>query len=191
MPVRFLPFLLAVLAHGQTTTAIDNEWVRVLVAHQQPHVKTPLHEHKFNRVMVYVSSGREAFTYPDKPPSTMNFKAGEAQWSPVSGMHTAEITSPDPVTIVEIELKGAKRPPPTLPLGATDPKYYKVEFENDQVRVLRVRIGPHQSTPEFKDPLNRVVVYLTGEVVWDDPAIRKVENPGGHPFEGVLVELKW
>jgi hypothetical protein len=193
MAARFLPFLLAACAFAQTTTAIDNEQVRVLVAHQRPHARTALHEHKFNRVMIYLQACREDFTYPDKPPATMNYKAGEVEWSPAGGMHTAEITSPDPVTIVEIELKkdNAKRSP-GFPLDAADPRHYKVGFENDQVRVLRVRIGPHQATPEFKDPLNRVVVYLAGQdtVVWADPAIRKVENPGDHPLDVVLVELK-
>ena len=26
-----------------------------------------------------------------------------------------------------------------------DPKHYKVEFENDQVRVLRISYGPHEN----------------------------------------------
>lgn len=25
-----------------------------------------------------------------------------------------------------------------------DPKHYQVEFENDRVRVLRIRFGPHE-----------------------------------------------
>jgi hypothetical protein len=182
-----IPLLLAVHALAQTPPSIENQWVRVLVAHQQPHVKTPLHEHKFNRVMVFLEPGREDFTYPGKPPDTMSFKAGEVQWSPAGGLHTAEITSPQPVTIVEVELKktGAKHP-----LDPDDPRHDKVEFDNDQVRVLRVTIGPHQATPQFKNPLNRVIVYLTGEVRWADPAVRKVENPGEHPIDVVLVELK-
>ena len=32
--------------------ALENDQVRVLVVADQPHVKTPLHEHKVNRVMV-------------------------------------------------------------------------------------------------------------------------------------------
>src|ERR1017187_8421222 len=153
--MRFLifPILLAASAFGQTTPAIDNDQVRALVAHQQPHAKTPLHEHQFNRVMVYLQSGSEFFFYTNKAPAPMNFKAGEVQWSPAGGMHMAEITSPEPVTIVEIELKkpGAKLSA-TGPLDpvVVDPKHYKVEFENDQVRVLRVKIGPHESTPEHQ-----------------------------------------
>src|ERR1039458_1525999 len=154
--MRFLtlPLLLAAYAFGQTSPAIDNDQVRALVAHQQPHAKTPLHEHRLNRVMIYLQSGSEFFTYPNKAPATVNFKAGEVEWSPAGGMHTAEITSPDPVTIVEIELEktGGPKLSASGPLDpvAVDPKHYKVEFENDQVRVLRARIGPHESTPVHK-----------------------------------------
>jgi hypothetical protein len=136
--------------------------------------------------MVYLQAGREEFTYPDKPPGTMNFNAGEVQWSAAGGMHTAEILSPDPVTIVEVELKknGVKR------FAASDP-HFRVDLDYDQVRVVRTWIDPHQATPAFKYPVSRVVVYLTGEVVWADPAVRKVENPSDHALEVLLVELKW
>jgi uncharacterized RmlC-like cupin family protein len=215
MSTRFLALSIAAYALGQTTTPIENDSVRVLVAHQQPHVKAPLHEHQFNRVMIFLQSGSQAFTFPNKPPATMNFKAGEVQWSPAGGMHTAEIVSPAPVTIVEIEIRKHGNPK----LSATgaldpvvvDPKHYKVEFENEQVRVLRVRIGAHESTPEHKHALNRVVTYLTdqdievttpdgkvsrtqhkaGEVVWSGPATHKEKNLSDHPFEVVVAELKY
>ena len=209
-----LALLLAASAFGQAAPAIENDSVRVPVAHQQPHARTPLHQHPFNRVMIYLQSGSELFTYPNKPPATLNFKAGEVEWSPAGGMHTAEIVSPHPVTIVEIELKkpGAKLSA-TGPLDpvVVDPKHYQVEFENDQVRVLRVRIGPHESTPVHKHALNRVVTYVTdqdfrvtsadgkvervqheaGEVTWSGPATHKEENLSGHPFEVLVAELKY
>ena len=44
-----------------------------------------------------------------------------------------------------------------------DPKHAKVEFENDQVRVVREQIGPHEATPTHEHPPN-VLVYLTDEI---------------------------
>ena len=38
-----------------------------------------------------------------------------------------------------------------------------MEFENSQVRVVRVRIGAHQKVPLHEHILNRVVVYLTDQ----------------------------
>jgi len=91
-----------------------------------------------------------------------------------------------------------------------DPKHYKVEFENDQVRVVRVKIGAHESAPMHEHSLNRVVTYLTdqdfqvtsadgkvehvqhkaGDASWGLPAKHKEENLSAKPFEVVVVELK-
>ena len=39
-----------------------------------------------------------------------------------------------------------------------DPKDYSVEFENEQVRVIRAKLGPHAVAPMHEHPLNRVTV---------------------------------
>src|SRR4030065_1599891 len=41
-----------------------------------------------------------------------------------------------------------------------DPKHYKVEFENDQVRILRITYCPGEKSIMHEHP-NAVVVYLT------------------------------
>jgi hypothetical protein len=41
-----------------------------------------------------------------------------------------------------------------------DPKHYKVEFENDQVRVLRITYGPHEKSVMHSHPAS-VAVFLT------------------------------
>ncbi len=90
-----------------------------------------------------------------------------------------------------------------------DPKHHKIEFENAQVRVLRVNIGPHEKTATHEHP-NSVVVFLTdsnnrvtpvggqpregkekrGDVTWLAGEKHVVENMGDKPFEAVVVELK-
>ena len=195
------------------STPIDNDQVKVLNVVVQPHEKTRLHQHKVNRVMIYLTAGRQDFDYQDGKKSVLKFKAGEMKWSPAGGMHIAEITSDKPVNIIEIELKkpgsGAGLPASALDPVKVDPKHYKVELENDQVRVLRVKIGPHESTPLHEHSLNRVVAYLAnqnfrvttdgkaetaqhkaGEVSWGGPTKHKEENLSDKPFEVVVVELK-
>ena len=216
MPSKYLPFVLLAGAYAlaQSSAPIDNDQVKVIVAHQLPHVATALHEHKSNRVMIYLDAGHQVFNYPGKKPSALDFKAGEVMWSPGGGLHTAEITSPGAVNIVEIELKkpghgkapegGAQDP------VKVDPKHYKIEYENDQVRVLRVKIGPHEATPVHQHALNRVVTYVTdqdfrvtgadgkaehtvhkaGEVSWGGPLTHKEENLSGKAFEAIVTELK-
>ena len=90
-----------------------------------------------------------------------------------------------------------------------DPKHYKVEFENDQVRVLRITYGPHEKSAMHSHPAG-VVVFLNdsharftmpggksqdvqvkaGAVQWSDPATHLPENLGDKGFEVIQVELK-
>jgi hypothetical protein len=193
---------------------LENDFVKVIDVTSQPHQKTRMHEHKINRVMVYLNAGRQHFEWQNGKPSDLTWKAGQPLWSPAAGMHTAEITSDRPVRIIEIELKkpgGGKNPGAT----ALDPvkvisKRYSVEFENDQVRVVRVKAGPKETLPLHEHIVNRVSVLLTdqdfritsadgtvqnpkrkaGEVAWGTPAKHTEENLSDKPFETIMVELK-
>ena len=206
---------LSVFTPAQTShTNIDNDQAKVLSVTVEPHQKTPVHQHVVNRVMIYLQAGRQNIDYQDGKKVLLDWKAGEAMWSPASGMHVAEITSDRPVTIVEVELKNpgssAKAGTSSLDPVKLDSKHYQVEFENDQVRVLRVRIGAKETAPMHEHVLNRVVTYLTdqnftvttaegkvqsvehkaGEISWGGPAKHKEENLSDKPFEALVVELK-
>ena len=192
---------------------VDNDQVKVLKVTQAPHIKTKLHQHDMNRVMIYLQPGKQTIDYPSaKKTAHLSWKAGEALWSPQAGMHIAEITSANPVTIVELELKNTGRkvtPPAKDPLKVA-PTQYKLEMENDQVRVLRSRVGPKGSIPLHEHGLNRVVVFLTdqdfkitkadgtvdmlkhkvGDVTWSGPVTHQEENLSDKPFEILIVEIK-
>lgn len=90
-----------------------------------------------------------------------------------------------------------------------DRKHYKVELENDQVRVLRITFGPGEKSVMHEHPAN-VAVFLTeahakftvprgkaqdvhskaGAIEWDAGGKHLPENTGDKRFELVLVELK-
>jgi quercetin dioxygenase-like cupin family protein len=90
-----------------------------------------------------------------------------------------------------------------------DAKHYKVEFENDSVRVLRITYLAHEKSVMHHHP-NSVAVFLTdgksqftlpdgktqdapvkaGEVRWTDAGEHQPANVGDKPFELILVELK-
>jgi quercetin dioxygenase-like cupin family protein len=90
-----------------------------------------------------------------------------------------------------------------------DPKHYKVELENDQVRVLRISYGPGEKSVMHNHP-SSVAVFLTdgevkftlpdgktqqthakaGGVVWEAAGPHLPQNVGDKPFELILVELK-
>ena len=212
--MRLIAILLsaaATLAAQNSTTPIENDQVRVIVVKEDPHIKTRLHDHKVNRVMIYLDAGKQDFDYEGKK-STLVLKAGEPKWSPASGMHVAEVISANPVRIVEVELKKPGTPQPAVALDPlkTLPKHYKLEFENDQVRVFRVKIGPHVALPLHEHARNRVLVCLTdqnfrvttedgkvvtqthkaGDVSWGAPTRHKEENLSDTPFEALVVEPK-
>jgi|ERR1051326_5712456 quercetin dioxygenase-like cupin family protein len=195
-----------------SSSAIENEYIRVVKVTQAPHQKTRPHQHTMNRIMLYLTAGSQVNEYEGGRKEVLNFKAGQPLWSAAGGVHVAEVTSEQPITIVEMELRkpSGRNPATTLDPLKVDPKHYKLEFENGQVRVFRVKIGPHEKVPLHEHVLNRVVVYLTGQsfrvtnadgkvdmqshqagdISWGEPARHQEENLTAQPFEVVVVELK-
>jgi hypothetical protein len=206
--------LYAALPTQPSATFFENDQVKAVRALEKAHVKGKAHEHKVNRVMVYLQSGRQRFEYQDgRKPETFDWKAGQVVFSPASGMHAPEVVSDDPFNIVEVELKNTgahAKVTSSMDPVKIDPKHYKVEFENDQVRVLRVRMGPHEVAPMHEHGLNRVNVFLTdqnfrvttadgkvdtvqhkaGETIWGTPVKHKEENMSDSPFEVIAIEIK-
>jgi len=90
-----------------------------------------------------------------------------------------------------------------------DPKHYTVELDNDKVRVLRIKYGPHEKSKMHGHPA-LVGVFLTdahfrftypdgkseditgkaGQVVYFDAFEHDPENLSDRPFEVIAVELK-
>lgn len=211
------PLLLAAvprLLAQDSPPLIDNDQVRVVKAVDRPHDKSALHDHKLNRVMVYLTAGRQEVTPQHGQKAVLEYKAGDVKWSPASGMHVSEVTSNETVTIIEVEIKKPgdphKAPSTTLDPPKVDPKDYHLEFENSQVRVFRIHFSPHEKVPLHEHLLNRVVVYLTdqhgsqttpegktvvaqhkaGEVSWAGPAKHTEQNLSDKPVETIMVELK-
>jgi quercetin dioxygenase-like cupin family protein len=91
----------------------------------------------------------------------------------------------------------------------SDPQHHKVEFENDHIRVLRVKYGPHEKSPMHSHP-GTVTVGLTdsylkqtiddgkpvvgsgkaGGVGQASPLNHSVENLSDGVFEVIVIELK-
>ncbi len=100
---------------------------------------------------------------------------------------------------------GALAQDPTV----VDTTHYKVEFENDDVRVLRITYGPGEKSVMHEHP-GSVVIFLTdgsgrftmpdsttedfdfkaGDAGPNPATLHQPENTGDAPFELILVELK-
>jgi quercetin dioxygenase-like cupin family protein len=90
-----------------------------------------------------------------------------------------------------------------------DPKHYKVEFENDQVRVLRITYGPKEKSVMHSHPAGMVVFlsdangkftypdgktekrdFKKGFFGWVPATTHLGENAGDKPFELIQIEMK-
>jgi len=102
-----------------------------------------------------------------------------------------------------------KMQPQTLDPVKVDPDHYKVEFEDDKVRVLRVRFGPHEKSVMQEQPslleINLTIAHLlvtypdgrtknihskAGQVHLLPAAERQPENLSDFPYEAIAIELK-
>jgi quercetin dioxygenase-like cupin family protein len=90
-----------------------------------------------------------------------------------------------------------------------DPKHYKVEMENAQVRILRVHYGPGEKSVMHSHP-NAVAVFLNdgkikftyadgktedasgkaGQAQYTPAQVHNPENVGDAPFDVLVIELK-
>jgi len=90
-----------------------------------------------------------------------------------------------------------------------DPKHYKVELENAQVRILRVHYGPGEKSVMHSHP-NSVAVFLSdgkvkftyadgktedasgkaGQAQYTPAQVHNPENTGNAPFDVLVIELK-
>jgi hypothetical protein len=187
-------------APAAVTPRLDNAQVRVIVATLQPHTPSIARTgHATNRVLIYLDDGAMTRKEGDQT-AKIEFHRGDVRWRPASGAYTAENISDHPIRILEIDLKGAPAgPAPVSKLDpvAVDSRHYKVELENEHVRVLRVHYEPHEKGQTHEHILNRVVVYLNDQpgAKADDArmagaATHAEENASDRPADRIAVELK-
>lgn len=179
---------------------LDTLQARVYVATLLPHTpsRSP-NGHATNRVLVYLDDGVMT-RQEDTGKQTITFRRGDVRWRPASGAYVAENTSDHPIRILEVDLKGpSTSPSPVSPLdpAVVDARHYKVEFENNQVRVLRVHYDAHDTGARHEHMLNRVVVYLNDqpgakadEVRMSGPATHTEQNDSDQAADRIAVELK-
>jgi quercetin dioxygenase-like cupin family protein len=119
MPVRralfgaVLCLFLAPILWGQDPAKVDpkhykvvseNDQVRILKVHYDPHEKSLMHSHPAG-VAVFVTDAKGQFTFPDGKKEDLTGKAGDARYTPAV-THMPENTGDKPFDVVVVELKG-------------------------------------------------------------------------------------
>jgi hypothetical protein len=191
------------VAGGHYRLAFENEWVRATRVFYGPHEAAPVHNHPPTPVTVYVYvtdggvmqfhhvTGEHVagFTIDRKP-----VRAGAvrvAHGAPET--HDVKYLGDDATEYARIELRTEPIDRPTRdvrlpPFTFDKPSAAEKQFENGQLRIMRIRCEADVSCPESEHPADRaVLVILTGprrgEILWSPP-------PQSGPMEQVRIELK-
>jgi len=211
-------FIAAPLAFAQDPVSVDakhykvmldNDQVRVLKIRYGPKEKSVMHEHPAS-VVVFLTNSQVKFSLPDGSKVDGGGKAGDARFAD-AGKHLPQNVGNAAMEGVLVELKGGASGSGKVALDpvTVDPAHHKVLFENDRVRVLRIKFKLHDKTKQHEHP-NGVAIYLTdtkakftlpdgktregggkrGEITWAVAEKHTVENTNTRPADIILVELK-
>jgi hypothetical protein len=194
---------------------IDNQWVRVYREHMEPHGKLGLHRHPApGAVVVYLTDQNTRQTMQDGTMRMLNHKVGDVAWRPAS-VHQSENLGDQPFEAVQIEpkrLPAQPFPKEIIDAVIVDPTRFRVEVENEWVRVIRANVEGHAKLVTHKHPATAAVVvnisaqdqmqvhadgarkeshYKAGQIRWGLPeAAHADENLSDKRFELIRVEIK-
>lgn len=192
-------------AHHQVV--FENDQVRVIRWAIPVGDKTLNHSHP-NNLSVVLTDYNARVTMPDGKTTDVYLEAGSATWRG-AGAHMVENLGKIPMTGIIIE---PKKPASARPTGSgdpvvVDPQHQKVQFENDQIRVIRERQSgsfPMHGHPDnvqitltdmntsltTGDGKTETVIRKAGEARWRTATQHSGKNLGGKPFEQIVVEMK-
>jgi mannose-6-phosphate isomerase-like protein (cupin superfamily) len=203
-------------AAASTTVPVDTDQVRVTKIDQPPGSRAAARAQPVDRVDVFLTRGSlKLVDEASGKTRIVNVQPGKVVWAPASQADRGENVGRGPLSRYEIELKRRPAHPPTPAFPAkdptrADPAFYKVELDNEQVRVVRVRIPPRAKVSLHEHVTNRVVVFLTnhhfrvttpdgqsqesqhaaGDCVTGGPGAHSELNLDDQPFEALLIDLK-
>lgn len=199
-----------VVDSGHYTAEFENDRVRIVRIAYGPGEESVMHYHP-EAVGVYLTDASVEMGLPDGSTMPVQTGAGEHGFYP-AGPHLPKNVGDQPLELVLVELKsgatGAAPPEGQDPI-ALDPGHYTAEFENDQVRILRIAYGADEESVMHHHP-DGVAVFLTdhrvqmtapdgstsevtakaGEALFVPAGPHLPKNISGGPWELILVELR-
>ncbi len=195
---------------GHYTAEFENDRVRVVRIAYGPGEESVMHYHPA-AVGVYLTDASVEMGLPDGETMPLQSDAGQHQFY-AAGRHLPKNVGEQPLELVLVELKAGATGqgiPADQDATALDPGHYTAEFENEQVRILRIAYGAGEESVMHYHP-DSVAVFLTDhavEMTMADGSTSEVratagdalfipagphlpKNISGGPWELVLVELK-
>ncbi len=159
----------------------ENDVVRVVRVAYGPNEESVMHQHP-NHCAVTLSSGAWQMTTAEGEVVDAGGEVGELLCVD-AGAHRPRNTSAQPGEAVLFEFKeggtaGTSMSHDHPDAVAADPDHYSVEFENDVVRILRIRYGPGETSTMHYHPANCSVDLSGGMWRMTDPAGGETEDQG-------------
>ena len=213
--MRFLLALacIAIFASGQDPYLVagdhyhlvfENAWARASRVIYGPHETAPVHDHSLTptAIYIYVTDGGEfrfkhmtGFKIAGTVITRPAVKAGAIRFAhSAPETHSVEYLGDAPTEYIRIELRTEARDVPVRNIRISppvmDPSKSAVlnEFENGQVRILRVVCAAGEKCPASKNPDDpAIVTIMTGP---DRGAVRWWPKGEKGPLDEVRVELK-
>ena len=194
----------------ESDRVLENDLVTVAHTRYPVGAASEMHAHG-DRVNVFLTDLAVHVTTGEGEEFEATREARTAVWSEATS-HALRAISDFEVIVVELR-GGGGAPVPISPSDATRvaAQQHEIEFENDQVRIVRVRLAPSARTPSHVHSLPAVTVLLGdaqirvaddegqtqladrhhGEVRWTDPVGQHtVENVGKTELLAIRVEIK-
>ena len=177
LSICFLMSTLLPLAVAQDPIVVDpkivkvefeNDRIRVLRVHYQAHQKLAMHQHPA-KVAICLTKFHMRRTSADGSSADATCEFGTVTWREPE-KHAVENLDDTDAETIEIELKYAKAPATTVPVGGgipVDPMQIELEphhhvlFKNQFVEVVDVRIEPGDTTTYHTHSLDTVFVRLS------------------------------
>jgi hypothetical protein len=187
----------------------ENAWVRVIRVHYGPNAKLPLHTHtKYGAAYVYLNSaGPVIFRHDGEATGAVTRPATRAGsfrlYRAIQELHAVENTTAAPSDFLRVEFKTEPLEEPTLRgrfFRDSSPETHieRVQFENAQVRITRILVGPGRSLAVKTAAEPALLIALTntsfgtiGKERWlEAGSSLKLENAGAEPSEALRFDLK-
>jgi quercetin dioxygenase-like cupin family protein len=162
-------------AGGSDPTVIDpdhykvefeNEAVRILRINYGPGEESVMHAHP-DSVAVFLTDIKAQMTMADGSSEEVQVAAGDASFS-AGGEHQVKNISDSAWEVVEVELKPRDSSAQGESAGpdatVVDADHYATEFENESVRIVRIKYGAGEESIMHYHP-DSVAVFVTDHLV--------------------------
>ncbi len=188
----------------------ENDIIRVTRATYKPGQSIGVHAHG-KGLVIALTSFKAVSTPVGGAPTEIVRPAGSVWWrEPMK--HTIKNTGKGELRVIEIDLKDTANHEPrsvTRDPVRIDPKHFKLEIDNDYLRVERVHLDPLGTAP-LHEHMDRLTVALTtvkrklkrqggatetrtdspGDVQWRPAEVHSAENLAAKPAELLSIEFK-